>query len=143
MEVCLVMIKSDGETRLFSLPSTVTIIGRRRDCDLCIPLMVISRRHCEFDQDEGKLHLRDLKSRNGVFLNSKQVQSCEVKAGDIVSIGPINFAVQIDGKPSLEEIVANQTLREPLDSAKQLSEEQELDATTEGFSEPDFTSFKQ
>ncbi len=143
MEVCLVMIKSSGEARVFSLPSTVTVIGRRRDCDLCIPLMVISRRHCEFNQDEGKLHLRDLKSRNGVFLNSKQIESCEVVAGDVVSIGPINFVVQIDGKPTLEEIAAKQTLSEPLDSAKQLSHEQELDATTEGFSEPDLSSFKQ
>jgi len=142
MEVSLVLAKKDGEVRTFSLPSTVTIIGRRRDCDLCIPLMVISRRHCEFDQDEGKLQVRDLKSRNGIYLNGEQIQSSQVVAGDTVSIGPIDFIVQIDGKPPTEEISSDAVAQKPLDSSDMLSDQQELDATTDGFSEPDLSSFK-
>ena len=60
MDVSLVLFKKDGSRKAFSLPSSVTVIGRRSDCDLYIPLMPISRRHCQLNHDEGVLKIRDL-----------------------------------------------------------------------------------
>lgn len=100
MKVNLIFLKKDGSTEFFLLPSTVTTIGRREDCDFCIPLSSVSRRHCEIDLDRGKVMIRDLKSRNGTLINGKQITESEVNAGDVLKIGPIEFIVQVNGIPA-------------------------------------------
>lgn len=100
MKVNLVLFKKNGTTKSFPLPSAVTVIGRRQDCDLCIPLMIISRKHCELNQDQGQLTIRDLGSRNGTFVNGLQIENSQLDAGDRINIGPLTFAVQIDGVPA-------------------------------------------
>lgn len=101
MDVNLVLCKKSGRSKAFPLPSTVTVVGRRQDCDLCIPLNIVSRRHCEFNLDEGSLSVRDLESRNGTFVNGEQISDEKIlKAGDRVQIGPLNFIAQIDGNPA-------------------------------------------
>lgn len=100
MQVNLVLLRKDGTTSRFELPSTVTSIGRRQDCDFCIPLTVVSRRHCEINQDSGKITIRDLKSRNGTFVNGEPIEEALVKAGDVLRIGPVEFVVQVDETPA-------------------------------------------
>jgi len=99
MDVKLVLIKHSGSRKSFSLPSAVTVIGRRQDCDLCIPLMVVSRRHCEINHDQNTLKLRDLGSRNGTYVNGERVEEAEVKPGDCIQVGPMTFGLQVDGSP--------------------------------------------
>ena len=99
MEVNLVFIKKDGTTQSFPLPSAVTFIGRRQDCDMCIPLSVVSRRHCQIYIEYNKVMVRDLKSRNGIHLNGEPIEEAQAKAGDVLTIGPVKFIFQIDGVP--------------------------------------------
>ncbi len=104
MNASLVLLKKNGAYKAFPLPSAVTVIGRRSDCDLRIPLPVVSRRHCQLNLNKNALELRDLESRSGTFLNDKRVDGeTAVKAGDYLRIGPLIFVCQIDGKP--EKIV--------------------------------------
>jgi len=104
MQVVLVMFRADGERRSFSLPRTVTVIGRREDCDLRIPLGDVSRKHCRFIADNDTLKVEDLGSSNGTFHNGVRIQEAIVNAGDNVQVGPVMFVVQIDGVPADEEI---------------------------------------
>jgi len=99
MDVNLVLFKKDGSQKAFSVPSDNTIIGRRHDCDLCIPLTVVSKRHCQMNLNKEAVKIRDLDSRNGTFLNGKRIDETTVKAGDYIRIGPLTFLLQIDGKP--------------------------------------------
>ena len=99
MEVKLVFVTKFGTTQSFPLPSAVTFIGRRQDCDMCIPLSVVSRRHCELYTEFGKLHVRDLKSSNGTYVNDDSVEQAQLNPGDVLSIGPVKFIIQIDGVP--------------------------------------------
>jgi pSer/pThr/pTyr-binding forkhead associated (FHA) protein len=99
MDVNLVLFKKDGSQKAFSLPSNITIIGRRHDCDLCIPLTPVSRRHCQLSQNKEALKIRDLDSRNGTLLNGKRVNEQTLKAGDYITIGPLTFILQINGEP--------------------------------------------
>jgi len=104
MDVKLVLFKKDGSRKSFPLPSSVTVIGRRHDCDLCIPLTPVSRRHCQISLNKDTLKVRDLDSRNGTYLNGKQINNeTTIGAGDYLSIGPLTFLLQIDGQP--KEIV--------------------------------------
>ena len=100
MDVNLVLFKKDGSQKSFALPSSLTVVGRRHDCDLCIPLMDVSKRHCQLDQNSETLEVRDLGSRNGTFLNGRRVDGeTPVNAGDYLQVGPLVFQLQIDGKP--------------------------------------------
>src|SRR5205814_962138 len=104
MQVVLVMFRADGERRSFSLPRTITVIGRREDCDLRIPLGDVSRKHCRFIADNDVLRIEDLGSSNGTFHNGVRIQEAVVSPGDSVQVGPVMFVVQINGVPADEEI---------------------------------------
>jgi len=102
----LVLFKKDGSQKNFPLPSDITVIGRRHDCDLCVPLMIVSRRHCQLSQNNQALKIRDLESRSGTFVNGKRISEATVQAGDYITIGPLTFLLQIGGEPA--EIVPPQ-----------------------------------
>jgi pSer/pThr/pTyr-binding forkhead associated (FHA) protein len=111
MDVNLILLKKNGVQKVFPLPSSVTIIGRRSNCDLHVPVTSVSRKHCQLNRDQGVLTIRDLGSRNGTYLNGKRVEEAGVKAGDYVRVGPLTFALQIDGEP--ESITASSDTKKP------------------------------
>src|SRR5437762_2079231 len=106
MQVVLVMFRSDGERRSFSITRDVTVIGRRQDCDFRIPLGDVSRKHCRLIKDAGAgtLKIEDLGSSNGTFRNGERVQEAELQPGDTLQIGPVVFVLQIDGVPADDEL---------------------------------------
>ena len=143
MNVNLVLLKKDGsQHKLFPLPSSVTVIGRRHSCDLCIPLMSVSRKHCQLNYDDGVLKIRDLDSRNGTYLNGKRIDEAVIQAGDSVKIGPLTFVLQIDGQPqtiaepdsaarspSPKDVVTEDIADEQLDTSAELDDLDSLDET--------------
>jgi pSer/pThr/pTyr-binding forkhead associated (FHA) protein len=100
MQVVLAMFRSDGDRRSFSLHKDLTIVGRREDCDLRIPLGEISRKHCRLIKEGETLRVEDLGSSNGTYHNGERIQEAVVQAGDTVQVGSIAFVVQIDGVPA-------------------------------------------
>ncbi|NLW83393.1 MAG: FHA domain-containing protein [Phycisphaerae bacterium] len=112
MNVNLVLLKKDGATQSFALPGNVITIGRRRDCDVCIPLSTISRKHCELLRNGGQFIARDCGSRNGTFLNDVRIEAALADAGDVLRIGPVRFVLQIDDRPSsFEQYLSKAALR--------------------------------
>ena len=98
------MFRSDGERRSFSMARDMTVVGRREDCDLRIPLGEVSRKHCRILRDGDSLKLEDLGSSNGTFLNGQRVQEAILSPGDTIQVGPVVFVLQIDGQPSDDEL---------------------------------------
>lgn len=99
MDAKLVMFRENGERREFSMRSERTLIGRKVDCDIRIPLTEVSRHHAELRVDSNGVVLADLGSANGTFVNNKRVQKTELSPGDHLIIGPVVFTVQINGQP--------------------------------------------
>lgn len=108
MDINLVMFTGDGTRRDFPVVKPRTVIGRTNSCDLRIPVPDVSRKHCELVLEDGELVLRDLESSNGTFCNKQRVQEIELEPGDNVTVGPVNFVVQIDGEPG--EVAAMPTV---------------------------------
>lgn len=106
MQVALFMFTADGQRRRFLLQRDITVIGRREDCDLRIPLTEVSRKHCRLVKDVNGLRLEDLGSSNGTFHNGNRVQEIMVEPGDRVQVGPVLFIAQIEGIPVDDMIVA-------------------------------------
>ena len=94
MDVSLVLLKKNGSQKVFTLREGVTTIGRRSDCQLRIPLMEVSRKHCQLERNGQAVKLRDLGSRNGTFLNNDRIEEATVNPGDSIRIGPVRFILE-------------------------------------------------
>jgi pSer/pThr/pTyr-binding forkhead associated (FHA) protein len=125
MDVKLVMFKSNGQQKEIPLVTPVTCIGRGEACDLRVPLVSVSRRHCEVALGGDRLRVKDLASSNGTFVNNKKINEAELKAGDRLAVGQIVFTIQIDGQPS--DIKAVKTKGQKLAEAGQGAESADVD----------------
>ena len=101
--VKLVTFSRKGKRKEFEIGSAPSIIGRKPEADIRIPLGEVSRAHCEVRLKGNQLFVRDLGSSNGTYVNNERVTEAALKAGDTMRIGLVQFTVQIDGKP--EKIV--------------------------------------
>lgn len=104
MQVVMVMFRADGERRSFPITREMTIIGRREDCDLRIPLGDVSRKHCRMIRESDSLRIEDLGSSNGTYVNGQRVQETILQPGDTVRVGPVMFVLQVDGVPADDEL---------------------------------------
>ena len=102
MDVNLVMFTPKGKRKDFPLTKSTTIIGRGEKCDLRVPVLSVSRRHCELALSDDTLNIRDLGSSNGTYVNNERISEAELEAGDRLVVGPVVFTIQINGEP--EEI---------------------------------------
>lgn len=81
-----------GQTVPISIPQFM--IGRADDCHLKPRSELISRYHCAILTDDGYVAVRDLGSKNGVYVNGQRVSiEQELKNGDQLAIGPLEFEV--------------------------------------------------
>ena len=125
MDVKLVMFRPNGQRKDFPLVNPVTVIGRGENCDLRVPLVSVSRRHCELRVQGQSLKVRDLASSNGTYVNNGRVTEVDLRAGDRLAVGPIVFTLQVDGRP--EEIKPVKTKGQKLAEAGK-APEVEVDA---------------
>lgn len=99
MDLKLVMFKSNGQRKDFPIINPTTILGRGENCDLQIPIDTVSRKHCELSVKDDSIHIQDLGSSNGTYVNNQRVEQSELGAGDRLVVGPIVFTLQVDGQP--------------------------------------------
>jgi pSer/pThr/pTyr-binding forkhead associated (FHA) protein len=104
MQVVLAMFRGDGERRSFSVVREMTVVGRREDCDLRIPVGDVSRKHCRLVVGDDSVRIEDLGSSNGTYVNHQRVQEAVLQPGDVIQIGPVQFIIQIDGIPAEEDM---------------------------------------
>jgi pSer/pThr/pTyr-binding forkhead associated (FHA) protein len=116
------MFRSDGDRRSFSLTRDITVVGRREDCDLRIPLGEVSRKHCRLVRDADSLRLEDLGSSNGTFHNGQRVQEASLHPGDSIQVGPLVFVLQVDGTPADEDLIPVQAQATDHDAESVLAE---------------------
>jgi pSer/pThr/pTyr-binding forkhead associated (FHA) protein len=70
------------------------IIGRRRECQGCLPYAFISRHHCQFTEENGQILVKDLESYNGTYVNGRSANTpLAINDGDEITLGPMSFAV--------------------------------------------------
>jgi pSer/pThr/pTyr-binding forkhead associated (FHA) protein len=105
MQVVLVMFRGEGDRRSFSVTRDVTVIGRREDCELRIPVSEVSRKHCRIIRDGDTVRAEDLGSSNGTFHNGQRISGGVVlQPGDSIQVGPVVFVMQVDGVPADDEL---------------------------------------
>jgi predicted component of type VI protein secretion system len=111
MEVQLVVASGSKAGQVIPVTGPKFIIGRADDCHLKPRSDLISRYHCAVISEDDYVAIRDLGSKNGVFLNGEQVSmEHELQNGDKLSVGPLEFFVHItvvikgQKKPKIESV---------------------------------------
>ena len=96
MNVQLVVASGSRAGQVIPIVGERFVIGRADDCNLKPRSELISRYHCEISLKEGDVFVRDLGSKNGVFLNDTQITEATVaNNGDKLVIGPLDFFIKI------------------------------------------------
>jgi pSer/pThr/pTyr-binding forkhead associated (FHA) protein len=100
----LQFIKGGTLTELALTEHPLTI-GRSPDADIVIDDDKASRLHCGIRLQDGKFLLKDLKSKNGTFLNDQRVEESELQAGDRIRVGKLEVLVVSDDLPGANTAV--------------------------------------
>jgi pSer/pThr/pTyr-binding forkhead associated (FHA) protein len=82
----IVSNKQKGQT-WSTISDRETVIGRTRECDICLPDLRASRKHCAIYVTPSGYVVRDLGSVNGTFVNGKRIAQALVKDGDRLLVG--------------------------------------------------------
>lgn len=77
----------------YLLPSEKVSIGRASDCDITIPGTHLSRQHAELCIQGNLLHVRDLASANGTFINEERITEGIARPGDRLRLDVYSFRV--------------------------------------------------
>jgi len=75
------------------------LIGRRPDCDICLPFANVSAKHCELLLQQGYWTIRDLNSTNGTKVNDQRVHEKRVYPGDVIGIASHRYRIEYTPDP--------------------------------------------
>ncbi|HRI72719.1 MAG TPA: FHA domain-containing protein, partial [Polyangium sp.] len=76
------------------------VIGRDSTCDVQVHDHGISQRHCEISLTTSGIRLRDLSSKNGIYVNNLRIVECILPPDVPVTFGHSKLLARIAGNPS-------------------------------------------
>ena len=71
----------------FDLTDSKILIGRSELCDININSRFVSKHHALLVRTDEAMHLLDLKSTNGTFINSRRINTKVLQHDDVISLG--------------------------------------------------------
>lgn len=84
----LVMVEGPHVGERFNLAAE-SVLGRSVQSDVCVEDVGVSRKHAEVKRaDDGVYVVRDLKSKNGTFVNGRKIEQHTLTPGDQLKLGP-------------------------------------------------------
>lgn len=120
----LVVIKGKASRKEIELHDFPVLVGRNRHAGLPIAHPLVSREHCEIDEFQEAIVVRDLGSANGTYINSRQIRYAVLEPGDRLSIGPLTFVAVYEHEGPFPEL-DNEGLNEEEEEVYEFEEEVE------------------
>jgi pSer/pThr/pTyr-binding forkhead associated (FHA) protein len=71
----------------------VKTIGRSTGAEFIVEAALVSRLHCQISAAGGTLHVKDLGSTNGTFVNGRRIRSADLQDGDRLAVGRMELKV--------------------------------------------------
>jgi len=91
------ILEATGEPPIvLRLPTgSVKTIGRTARADFIIDAPLVSRLHCRLTADKtDQLVVEDLRSTNGIMVNSERVERAVLKTGDVLTVGRVELTAR-------------------------------------------------
>jgi pSer/pThr/pTyr-binding forkhead associated (FHA) protein len=104
-----ILVVSEGALKGNRMPiaDDGIVIGRGEACQFVLTEQGVSREHCRVLVHNSGVWVRDLGSRNGVFLKGKRVnRPKQMMPGDVLKIGEHEFTVELGPLASGDETTA-------------------------------------
>ena len=128
------IVQRGDDTVSHSFDQDCVVVGRSSDSDLRLHDRLVSRRHCRVERRGDSFVLVDEGSQNRVKLRGQPVERCELRDGDVFSVGGVDvtFAVAQPMPSSLDETRlpdlpgGAEDLATFVEIARALNEEQDL-----------------
>lgn len=79
------------------------VLGRQPDCDIAVPAEEISRHHARLRVTPEGVHVEDLGSANGTFINDKRIQSGLLKPGEELRLDTVRFLLVTPGMDARQQ----------------------------------------
>ena len=90
----------NGVEKAYPMRQLTMAIGRSDQCDISVKDGSMSGRHAEVSKANGEIHVKDVGSANGIYVNGEKVDEAELYDGDIIRMGQTSIRVDIvGGKP--------------------------------------------
>lgn len=72
-----------------------TILGRR-NADITIDDVDVSRQHAVIERYEGRFLIKDLGSTNGTYVNGRRVDAEFLRPGDVIKVGGTQLLFEVE-----------------------------------------------
>ena len=117
------LISTEGEQTFELRGGAPLVVGRALNSDIPVFDPTISRKHAEVGLDENGVHVTDLGSSNGTFLNGARIDAARLSPGDVITFGKVAFRLkEVAPTPesvartpaSLGPVRLNQTIVRPM-----------------------------
>jgi len=102
---CVVSILEGPDAgKHFTVDDFVTqraLVGQSPVCVVCLTDRAVSRRHAALEGDRAGVHLVDLESSNGTFVNDIRVRDVYLRGGETVRMGSTTLRIDVDPSPHI------------------------------------------
>ncbi|MBN1809658.1 MAG: FHA domain-containing protein [Planctomycetes bacterium] len=100
----LIIKMPDGEEFVHELRDDMTTVGRASTNIIQVKDEQASREHCRIVREGAEYRVEDLKSRNGILLNDRKVESQTLRVGDVIRIGEHRIVYDAEVAVSADEL---------------------------------------
>ena len=108
--------------QIFRIHKRLSVLGRSRDCDICLLDEDISRVHAQITiLPKQEVFMSDLKSTNGTFVNGVRIQECLIKEGDRIQVGRSTI-LKFSGKSEFQQIFHQRSTHDKMDEQEPIHE---------------------
>ena len=87
----MVVVRGPNAGSRFLIDRDLTSVGRHPDSHIFLDDVTVSRRHAELHRRDDGIHVHDLGSLNGSYVNGERVEDQRLEHGDEVQIGRFKF----------------------------------------------------
>ncbi len=95
-QATLCIVSGGAEGTEYELEAEKVLLGRGPEVDLAFDDSTMSKEHATVEFAGGCYRVRDLGSRNGVFLNGQETKVAELANGDRIQVGGHVFQFVLD-----------------------------------------------
>ncbi len=92
-------------------PNQHITIGREKYNDVVLNDLLVSRQHAEISWKKDQFVIKDLKSRNGTYVNNKQITTKGLTEGDVIKIGGYEFTLRTATHMDVEQFLLREKVR--------------------------------
>ena len=89
--------------RTVPLDQAIMNIGRRKDNQIILDDITVSRSHAQLRLRFGKYMVYDLGSHSGTLVNGRRIQECVLEPGDVITLGHVQL---IYGEGTVSQVPA-------------------------------------